>query len=118
MMFHPQGLSLSDSIFTPKAAGGGMPVELLTLQTLLERHAGHFPRFDLLKLDCEQAEYAIIRLNPPSLLRKFRYLIVEFHSEPENESIEAAYSKLKEAGFLPFRKLRGKFAFIDLFIRS
>jgi FkbM family methyltransferase len=117
-MFHPGEASLSDSIFTPPAAGVGAQVELLTLQTLLEKYAGHFPRFDLLKLDCEQAEYAIIRLTPPSLLRKFRYIIVEFHPEPENESVEAAYAKLKEAGFLPFRNQRGKSEFVDLFIRS
>ena len=118
-MFNPLELSLADSIFTPQATGkNGMQVELLTLQTLLERHASHFPRFDLLKLDCEQAEYAIIRSSPPELLGKFRYIIVEFHPEPENESVEAAYSKLKEAGFLPFRKHRSKFEFVDLFIRS
>jgi FkbM family methyltransferase len=118
MTFHPGETSLSDSIFTSPAAGGGMQVELLTLQTLLERHAGHFPRFDLLKLDCEKAEYSIIRLTPPSLLGKFRYIIVEFHPEPENESVEAAYAKLKEAGFSPLRNRRGKSEFVDLFIRS
>jgi FkbM family methyltransferase len=118
IMFHPCEFSVADSIFTPQSKGGGMQVELLTLQTLLERHAGHFQQFDLLKLDCEQAEYAIIRLTPPSLLRKFRYLIVEFHTEPENEFLEAAYSKLKEAGFVPFQNRRSKFEFVDLFIRS
>jgi FkbM family methyltransferase len=118
MMFHPLKLSLSDSIFAPQTPDGGMEVELLTLDTLLERHAGHFSRFDLLKLDCEQAEYAIIRLTPASLFRKFRYVIVEFHPEPENESVEAAYAKLQEAGFLPLRNRRSKFQFVDLFIRS
>jgi FkbM family methyltransferase len=118
MICHPQKLSLSDSIFAPQATDGGMKVELLTLQTLLERHADHFPRFDLLKLDCEQAEYAIIRLTPVSLLKKFSYIIVEFHPEPENESVEAAYFKLKESGFSPLQDWRGKFEFVDLFIRT
>ncbi len=118
MIFHPREMSLSDSIFSPQTADGGTQVGLLTLETLLEKHAAHFPRFDLLKLDCEQAEYEVIRLAPQPLLKKFRRIIVEFHSPPGNESVEAAYAKLKEAGFSPFLNRRGKFEFVELFIRS
>ena len=119
MKFNPSGTSVSDNIFS--AASGqkdAREIDLLTLQTLLERHASHFPRFDLLKLDCEQAEYSIIRASSAGLLQKFRYIIVEFHSPPENESVEAAYAKLKAAGFSPLGNPRHKFDFLELFIRS
>lgn len=117
--FHPRQLSLADSLFTPEAAGSDrMEVELLTLEDLLARYAGHFPRFDLLKLDCEQAEYAIIRSTPAALLRRFRFLIVEFHPEPANESVEAAYAKLQEAGFLPLQNRPRPSNFIELFIHA
>lgn len=121
LLFHPGKMSLSDTIFTPPETDKGerMEVELVTLHTLLEKHAGNFPRFDLLKLDCEQAEYAIIRSSPPELLRRFRYIIIEFHPEPENESVLSAYSKLKEAGFAPFRNQEGKGDnSVELFTRS
>lgn len=117
--FNSSGTSVSDNIFA--AANGqkdARQVDLLTLQTLLERHASHFPRFDLLKLDCEQAEYCIIRSSPTALLEKFHYIIVEFHPPLENESVEAAYAKLKAAGFSPVRNHWDKFEFLELFIHS
>lgn len=120
MKFSPSGTSVSDNIFFAEAAGekDARQVDLLTLQTLLERHASHFPRFDLLKLDCERAEYCIIRSSPTALLEKFRYIIVEFHPPLENESVEAAYAKLKAAGFSPVCNQRDNFEFLELFIHS
>lgn len=120
LLFNPSGLTLGDGIFAPAqtSTDGAVEVEQFTLRTLLERHAGHFPRFDLLKLDCTQAEYAIIRSSPAELLRKFRYIIVEFHPVPEGESIEAAYSRLKEIGFSPWLDRRSDTDFVDLFTRS
>lgn len=120
LAFHPTDLSLADNIFTPARPekNGRMEVALMTLQTLLKRHAAHFPRFDLLKLDCEQAEYAIIRSSPPAVLQKFRYIIVEFHPPPENESVEAACAKLQAAGFAPVGNRQSGTSDIELFIRA
>jgi FkbM family methyltransferase len=117
--FNPSGTSVSDNIFTATPGQkDARQIDLLCLQTLLERHASHCPRFDLLKLDCEQAEYGIIRSSPAAVLEKFRYIIVEFHPPPANESVEAAYAKLKAAGFSPVRNQWHKFEFLELFIRS
>ena len=116
--FNPSGLSIGDGIFSQSEAGEAVEVQLLTLATLLERHAGNFPRFDLLKLDCERAEYAILRTSAPGLLRKFRYLIIEFHPPPKGESVETAYSKLKDAGFVPLENRRSDTDFVDLFTRA
>jgi FkbM family methyltransferase len=116
--FTPRTLSLADSIFaTPERGLAAMPVELLTLESLIARHGDHLPQFDLLKLDCEQAEYEVIRTAPASLLARFRYIIIEFHTEPAGESISAAYAKLKEAGFDPLLNPAGKYFYTDLFTR-
>jgi FkbM family methyltransferase len=117
--FSPKALSITDSIFEPPAKGvKTLMVELITLENLLSKHGDQFQQFDLLKLDCEQAEYAIIRTAPLSLLKKFRYIIVEFHTEPEGETINAAYGKLKEAGFQSQHLPSGKRHYTDLFIRA
>jgi FkbM family methyltransferase len=116
--FQPTGLSISDSIFnSPENQEGGVQVESLTLETLTERHCRHFPRFDLLKLDCERAEYAIIRTTPLEVLGKFRHVIVEFHPEPPGESIDAAYARFAAGGFKPLRSAPGTPHFIELFVR-
>lgn len=120
--FTPRGLSLSDSLYAAPVTGTEtVPVELLTLETLLTRHGAAHRPFDLLKLDCEQAEYAVIRTTPLAILGQFRHIIIEFHPEPGGESLSAAYARLKEAGFQSLRPGTGqKFQkdFTDLFTRS
>jgi FkbM family methyltransferase len=118
--FNPSRLSLGDSIFTPRQTGtpDGFKVEMLTLATLLERHGGAREQYDLLKMDCEQAEYEIIRLTPAAVLQKFRHIIVEFHPEPAGESVDAAYAKLQAAGFHAARGRHGSLPFVDVFIRA
>ena len=121
--FTPRRLSITDSIYAKQDTEmEQIEVELLTLESLLEKHTRHFQKFDLLKIDCEQAEYEIIRSTPSSLLRKFSYIIVEFHPEPDGETIDAAYAKLQESGFHSMRLQSGKdlsnVNTADIFIRS
>lgn len=119
LRFQPSVNSRSDNIFTPaNAGGGGVKIELLTLETFLDNHASRSDGFDLLKLDCEGAEYGIIRHSPIDVLRRFQHIIIEFHPEPENESVDAAYARLQQAGFSSMRTRPGEFIFTDLFIRN
>jgi FkbM family methyltransferase len=119
LKFQPSTNSRSDSIFeTANTKSDGVEVELLTLETLLNNYSNKLTVFDLLKLDCEGAEYGVIRLSSVDVLRRFQHIIVEFHPEPENESVNAAYAKLKQAGFSSMRTRPGKFLFTDLFIRT
>jgi FkbM family methyltransferase len=120
--FTPRRLSITDSIYAEQESGiEQVQVELLTLETLLMKHGNHFQQFDLLKIDCEQAEYAIIRSTPLSLFQKFRYIIIEFHPEPEGEAVGAAYAKLQAAGFQSLKLQSGKYITnnsTDIFIRA
>jgi len=50
-----------------------------TLQSLIDRH--ELERVDLLKLDCEGAEQAILLSTPDSLWRRIRDIRLEFHYE-------------------------------------
>jgi FkbM family methyltransferase len=118
IFFKPSQLSIGDSIFNGSDKDAGLQVELMTLETLLAAHAGHFQRFDLLKLDCESAEYVVIRSTPLAVLGKFRYVIIEFHPEPEGESIPEAQAKLKEAGFSLLQTVPDGLRFTSLFARS
>ena len=120
--FVPSGNSLVDGIFPhgdgPAAGARTQRIELISLPAFLRQHAGNQDEFDLLKLDCEGAEYGILRVTPLAELRRFRHIIVEFHPEPAGESVRAAYQRLREAGFASRRGAPGSLIFLDLFSRD
>jgi FkbM family methyltransferase len=125
--FHPSADALGDNIFSGAppsghaGAGGAnqsMQVESVTLKTLLQRYAENGATFDLLKLDCEGAEYQILRMTPCDTLRSFRYIVIEFHAEPAGESVQAAYARLREIGFATQPNDPPRFPFITLFVRQ
>ena len=100
---HSSNCSLADGLFAPPLAGAedlqAFKVPILTLADSLEKVGLGETQFDLLKLDCEGAEYGIIRQSSPELLRRFRNVVIELHPEPPNESAAALYEKLTGCGF-------------------
>lgn len=94
--------SLTDNLWATPAGGdlaGTVEIDLKTLQDCLAEVGFGSGDFDLLKLDCEGAEYGIVRESSPALLRRFRHLVVELHPCPPGESAEALHEKLAAAGF-------------------
>jgi len=116
--FHPGADSLQDSIYGIRGGVGGAAVRLLSLGRLMEDYPGDGSGYDLLKLDCEGAEYAILRHTPISALRRFRNILVEFHAEPPGGSVDDAYRKLGQAGFAGANRGPRKGVFVELFTRS
>jgi FkbM family methyltransferase len=118
--FLPSRSSLGDSIFASKGPKDDrtVPVQLLTLETLLNTYASHNSQYDLLKLDCEGAEYPILRQTSVAMFRRFRYIIIEFHREPHGETLAAAISKLRDAGFAACDREPRQLPFVGLFIRA
>jgi FkbM family methyltransferase len=117
--FFPQRNSLTDSIFSPVLPGKTcIQIRLLSLESLLLEFSPDNPEFDLLKLDCEGAEYSIISQTSPAVLESFRYIIVEFHPEPVGESVAAAYSKLAACGFSGIYRGARTGLFLDFFANT
>ncbi len=101
--FHPTACSLADGLFVPppsgEAASRPTQVPLLTLGETLVQAGVENKEFDLLKLDCEAAEYGIVAESSRGCLRCFRHIVAELHPEPPGESVAALEAKLAECGF-------------------
>lgn len=120
--FTPSQSSLGDSIINVPPDGQStrdtQTVELVTLSTLLQRHGKGTEEIDLLKLDCEGAEYQIIESTPSELLRRFRAIVIEFHEEPSPGAIKGAYERLANARFTAENGVILKPNFVELFVRN
>ncbi len=80
-------------------------VPCTTLAEILKTN--HLDRCDLLKLDCEGAEYEILYQCPPHALAKIRQMAIEVHSgpSPENEP-ESLKAYLRSQGFETYETSR------------
>lgn len=76
-------------------------VPVITLAALLDRADAGDREFDLLKLDCEGAEYAIVEEASPALLRRFVNLVIELHPPAAESSVDELWRKLASCGFTP-----------------
>ena len=77
-------------------------VEVIALADWLRATPGNF---DLLKMDCEGAEWEIFRETPPDLLRRFNVIIAEVHADPvqPNTPVAEFRQRLEAAGFTTVR---------------
>ncbi len=72
-------------------------VQVLALKEWLESVEGDF---DLLKMDCEGAEWEILRNTPRESLRRFKLILAELHGDPTQDTpITECRRILEEAGF-------------------
>jgi FkbM family methyltransferase len=101
LAFREGSCSLSDSIFQQTGSEENAEmVPILTLDDVVERYKVSTRDIDLLKLDCEGAEYSIIRTASPQRLRQFKHIIIEIHEPPPSgENLQALTEKLMQAGF-------------------
>ena len=73
-------------------------VEATSLSDAMSKNA--IKRIDVLKLDCEGAEYRILYALPPELLKKIGMLIIETHQGTQaDENTRALASYLEQHGF-------------------
>ena len=101
----PSGSSLAHKLSTAPGGnstdGSAVSVPVLTLASLLERADAGDREIDLLKLDCEGAEYAIIGEAAPALLRRFAHLVIELHPSAAEDAVDQLWRKLASCGFSP-----------------
>lgn len=60
--------------------------------------------FDVLKLDCEGAEWEILDCTPPDVMRRFQIIVAEVHDDPDGKhAVESFRSRLEGLGFETLR---------------
>jgi FkbM family methyltransferase len=91
----PSSSSVSASVRLDRFEGG-IPVPIVPLYELLE-NAG-IRELDLLKLDCEGAEFEILGSSDDAVLRRSRVIVGEYHST-SRAAVAGLMARLEEAGF-------------------
>jgi FkbM family methyltransferase len=80
-----------------------LKVPCVTLQDVMDQN--NIRKCDLLKMDCEGAEYDILYNCPPDYLRRIDQIAMEVHrGEKENQNIEALESFFRTVGFYTRRR--------------
>jgi len=72
-------------------------VACTTLTEILRVNA--LPAVDLLKMDCEGAEYEILYSTPPHVLSRIKELRIEYHNLTAEENVENLKRFLTTAGY-------------------
>lgn len=72
-------LSRQTFVSSSVATGEDLAVQSVSLEAVLEQIAGG--RIDLIKLDCEGAEYDILMKSPATVLDKIDRIVMEYHDD-------------------------------------
>jgi FkbM family methyltransferase len=86
------------TLVEPDGATGSLVVPCTTLARILDDHG--LQRVDMLKLDCEGAEYEILYNTPGSYFDRIREIRMEYHNLPEpRANVQELRSFLAERGY-------------------
>jgi len=105
LTFDPSdSFTTSATMFTSeKAADKSLAVPCLTLQQLMDEN--NIKKCDLLKMDCEGAEYDILYNCPADYLQRIDQIAMEVHcGQKENQNIDALESFFRQQRFLTRRR--------------
>jgi len=72
-------------------------IPVITLEQVLEEKVGQ--RIDLLKLDCEGAEYEILLNQDPKFFKKINRIIMEYHDLDERRNFRVLTKYFEELGY-------------------
>ena len=87
-----------ESVDVARGGRGGLTrVESWSLTELFERLA--IDRFDLVKLDCEGAEYDILLNSPPGTIARIERIVMEYHDRVTEHTHHELVSSLQASGF-------------------
>jgi FkbM family methyltransferase len=98
--FSPSVSSVEDSLFARGKDGSvSVEVRMLTLEEIFNAYCERDKFFDLLKMDCEGAEYEIVAATPVGILRRFAAVVMELHPPPVGDTVQHLMDKMRAAGF-------------------
>ena len=89
------------NIYSNEGKDAGSAITVVAFSDWLKETPG---TFDLLKMDCEGAEWEVFRRTSPAELARFAAIIAEVHSDPEGLQAPKEFGALVEAG--GFRTVR------------
>lgn len=90
------------SMFAEAGKGNKITIDCLSLKTIFEKN--HLEKCDILKIDCEGAEYEIFYQAPASIIKKIHEIRMEYHNLDENKNnIEELTSYFVKLGFAPVK---------------
>jgi len=99
---NPAATSIYEDIITsPTDTGITRSVPVVSLANWSHGVDGHF---DLLKVDCEGAEWEIVRKTDPQIFTRFGVIVAEVHDDPEHKQPVSEFKKLVE--HLGYRTVR------------
>ncbi len=105
------GYTTMASIFESKSRGYQIEVPARSLETVFNRH--NLDHIDLLKLDCEGAEYQILYHATADVLRRISSMSIETHQgKDKSESLVALQEFLHEKGFATQALEEGKYSYL------
>jgi FkbM family methyltransferase len=81
------------SIYGNNSSSTGAAIDVIRFEEWLRGTTGDF---DLLKLDCEGAEWEILQRTDPKQLTRFRVFVAEVHADPENKRSVHEFKMLME----------------------
>lgn len=84
------------SLFSSREGGRPESVQMLTLRQVFSRY--HITTCDLLKLDCEGAEYDILSTDK-QVLKQVKNVVLEYHDELTDHRHEELVKILRRSGF-------------------
>lgn len=73
-------------------------IKTVTLDSIFRKYS--IRQCDLLKIDCEGAEYEIIENTSPTTMRKIRSIVLEYHDSITNNTHTKLVDILRDAGFI------------------
>ncbi|HQC20960.1 MAG TPA: FkbM family methyltransferase [Anaerolineaceae bacterium] len=87
----------AQTVFSEAVGEGGQGAPVITLEQLLMDYTPQ--GIDLLKLDCEGAEYPILLATKPETLKAIRRIVMEYHDLDARQNHRVLKAYLENAGF-------------------
>lgn len=95
MMVNPENTLISSVEGSGSGYSTSQKVQTRTIKSIMDDYL--YPEIDLLKIDVEGAEYEIFESLSSDFLKKFKYMIIEFHNN--NGRAPVLIEKILAAGF-------------------